>query len=96
MTKSQRDFLKELADLDEQNPDLDIRFCVGTEGLSDRYGSWMSHEIFKIEVRPWHETWDGDIVTDPGEITDLIGEEAFAQVKNVICVFTDPAIALNN
>ena len=69
--KKQLDFLKDIIELKNQNPDADIVFCVDpNEILED--SSWTAHKITKVKLNKLYE--DGEnIIADEDQIKDHLG-----------------------
>lgn len=69
--KTQRDFIKEIQKLADDNPKAPIKICVDSEEVLD-YG-WTAHKITRVELSCWIE-FDERIYTDEDIAKDAIGE----------------------
>lgn len=63
--KSQEDLLNEILKMKYLNPELDIKFCVGSEQVYE--SGWTYHEISRVEICPWYQE-EEMIFTDKGGI----------------------------
>ena len=102
--KTQLEFLQEIIDLKNKNPETEIRFCVNNEELAED-GRWTAHIIYKVEISPWYID-GGVIMTDEDAIKEAIADDHWddelneneldklvekiynTQIKYMICVYT--------
>jgi len=101
--KTQREWLDYIQKLSGENPDFEIRFLVGGDGIEEDH--WSCHVIFNVEISPWWRR-DERIETDKFEILELMMESLFDEglddedievqadewydrdVEQAICIYT--------
>jgi len=99
---TQQHHIQHILNLKQDNPELEIHFCIDSEEISDY--QWTDHQISLVEILPWYrkdelilnyelaikESMYSEISDDiPDEEADAIVNERYQkEVKQAICVFT--------
>ena len=77
--KSQKEWLIELLEISDKNPDMEIHFCVDSDEILE--SGWTDHKIVSIETTPWFLN-DERIYTGEDEIKEFFEEYYYETEKN--------------
>ncbi len=72
---TQEDYLKHILELKKEHPEMEIKFCVDSNEISD--SKYTYHQIFKVEISKWYEDMFGYFYTDKHNIVEDIKYNLF-------------------
>ena len=71
--KTQKEWVEEILKLLNDNPGMEIKFCVDNETLCEGTG-WTEHRIFDVKITDWYQA-DEYIYTEDWRIIEYFYEE---------------------